>query len=101
MLPTTQKNILIAWVNLLNNFQIIIAEEKIHLTNIRRQWQEIQTYLQSQIMTIDCDDLPNLNKSSWQTWQTETYRYVRLLNTELLFWYSACSLLEPVCSSEV
>lgn len=89
MLPTTHKNILKIWVNLLQDFHKILSEQKADLINIQTQWQEIQSYLKSHIMSIDCDNFPVEKKSVWQTWQTETYRYVRLLNTELLFFYSA------------
>lgn len=89
MLPTTHKNILTSWINLLQDFQEIITEPETDLTETKRQWQEIQHYLQSQVMSLDCHEFPREQKSMAQVWQTETYRYVRLLNTELLFFYSA------------
>lgn len=89
MLPKAQKKILLVWLDLLKKFQKIISEEKLDLTCVKAQWQEIENYLKSHIISIDCHDLPLEKKSAWQTWQTETYRYVRLLNTELLFFYSA------------
>jgi hypothetical protein len=89
MLPTTHKNILAIWISLLQDFQQIITESEADLTNIKIHWQEIQNYLQSTIMSIDYHEFPLEKKSVAQVWQTETYRYVRLVNTELLFFYSA------------
>ena len=92
MLPKLHKNILISWLNFLEDFQNIISEEKVDFSAIQKQWQIIQDYLQSQIVPIQVADFPPEQQSFWQTWQTETYRYVRLLNTELIFWQSAQQL---------
>ena len=89
MLPTSHKNILIPWLNFLQDFQEMISEEEVNFSAIQIQWQRIQDYLQSQIVPIRSTDFSVHQQSFWQTWQTETYRYVRLLNTEVLFWKSA------------
>ncbi len=89
MLLSVHKNSLISWLNLLLRFQEIISQEKVNFSDVQIQWEEIQKYLQNTIVAIDCEDLETEQKSSWQTWQTETYRYVRLLNTEILFWRSS------------
>ena len=89
MLPTSHKNILRLWLNFLQDFQEMISEEQVNFSAIQSQWQKIQDYLQSQIVPIHATDFSAHQQSFWQTWQTETYRYVRLLNTELLFWKSA------------
>jgi hypothetical protein len=89
MLPTSHKSILTPWLNFLQDFQEIISEEKIDFSAIQNQWQRIQDYLQAQIVPIQAADFSTHQQSLWQTWQTETYRCVRLLNTELLFWQSA------------
>ncbi len=89
MLPKSSKKVLITWLNLLENFQEIISEEKVDFSSVKKQWDRISDYLQSHIVPINCDNISGVNKFSWQTWQTETYRYVRLLNTEILFWRSS------------
>ncbi len=90
MLLSTHKNILISWSNLLQDFQEIISKEEVNFSQVLTQWKKIQKYLQETIVPIHCEDLPNQSQqTNWQTWQTETYRYVRLLNTEISFWQSS------------
>ena len=89
MLSTTQEKVLSDWLELLKNFQQLISHSPIDIGVIKNNWSKIENYLRSYIISLDINGLPSEERSQWQTWQTETYRYVRLLNTELLFWYSA------------
>ena len=90
MLPRLHQKILSPWLNLLQDFEVIISQQNVDDdSRLQSQWQMIQDYAQSQIIPLQCSDVSAHQQSSWQTWQTETYRYLRLLNTELLFWRSS------------
>ena len=85
MLPSSPQKILLSWLKLVQDFQAIIVQENSDSAQIQSQWQNIQNYWQSQIMTRQYSDF----SAAEQTWQIETHRYLRLLNTELLFWRSS------------
>ena len=89
MLSTIQKKVLCNWLDLLKKFQQLISQSPIDVAKIKNSWLKIENYLKTQIISLDIAVFSPENQSSWQTWQTETNRYVRLLNTELLFWYTA------------
>ena len=89
MLSSIQENILSDWLNLLEDFCQLISQSPIDVGKVKSDWSQIESYVRSQIISFDISSLPLSHQSSWQTWQTETNRYVRLLNTELIFWYSA------------
>ncbi|AFZ46323.1 hypothetical protein Cyast_0343 [Cyanobacterium stanieri PCC 7202] len=89
MLSKSHFSLVKDWVFLLKDFQ-----NQWHLQEINDYyqtpiWQKINGVLQSEIMTLGQDDFPVDNIPQWQSWQTETYRFIRLLNTELLFFASA------------
>lgn len=89
MLSKSHFSLVKDWVFILKNFQ-----HQWHLQEINNYyqtpiWQKINDVLQSKIMTLAQDDFPDDNIPQWQSWQTETYRFIRLLNTELLFFASA------------
>ncbi|WP_141712687.1 heterocyst frequency control protein PatD [Cyanobacterium sp. IPPAS B-1200] len=77
------------WVFLLKDFQSQWLLQEINNYYQTPIWQKINEFLHSQIMGLSDDDFPPDNISLWQSWQTESYRFIRLLNTELLFFASA------------
>ena len=89
MLPMSPKKLLTSWLNLLINFRYAVCSQAVDLEVVKQSWQEIQTYLQSEIVPFELENLSTDIRTQWQMWQTETYRYIRLLNTELSFWRSS------------
>ncbi|MBE9221160.1 heterocyst frequency control protein PatD [Cyanobacterium stanieri LEGE 03274] len=89
MLSKSHFSIVKDWVFLLKDFQSQWNLQKINNYYQTSLWQKINGFLQSEIMSLNEDDFPLNNIPQWQSWQTETYRFIRLLNTELLFFASA------------
>lgn len=89
MLPKLHKSELVGWLNLLRGFQGLLGEGEVKSQRVRDAWGEIQEYLQGKIMTLTVEDVDIMEKSFFQSWQTETHRYIRLLATDLMFLYSA------------
>lgn len=77
------------WLNLLEEFRLLFSDNSHDREKIFERWQNIQDYLHSQIMSRDETDVDVLVFPMWQSWLRETRRYVRLVNTELLFWQSS------------
>ncbi|MGY6528550.1 MAG: heterocyst frequency control protein PatD [Cyanobacterium sp.] len=88
MLSKSHFSMVKSWVLLLKNFEHQWLLQEINNYYQTPTWQEINQFLHSQIMVLSDHDFPPDNISLWQSWQTETYRFIRLLNTELLFFAS-------------
>ncbi|WP_330204772.1 heterocyst frequency control protein PatD [Cyanobacterium sp. Dongsha4] len=91
MLPKSHFSLLSDWLNLLVEFQQIFTSNSDDIDQIFSQWQKIQNYLQTEIMTFEENNIDISVFSQWQSWQRETHRYGKLINTELLFWKSSVS----------
>ncbi len=81
MLPKSQRELLEEWVGLMRQFQTTLkcGREK---TVVAKKWEEIKQYFYGQI-------LPLGDNSRCLAWVRETHRLLRILDTQLLFWYSA------------
>ncbi len=89
MLNKLQLETLSAWVKLLKCLlEKLETETKLNLSQ-SKQWQEIERYFSTKIMSLTFDDLSSSQLNLWQSWQTETHRLIRLLKTDLLFLASA------------
>ncbi len=89
MLPKSYRQELLSWLDLLNSLDSLFCNDKNNSAVVKDKWHQIQKYLQAKIMTLDSGDLDISQKSLFQSWQTETYRYIRLLQTDFLFYESA------------
>lgn len=89
MLPKSHQQELLSWLELLKSLEKLFCDEKDNFKIVKDKWHQIQDYLQTRIMTIDSGNLEISQQFLFQSWQTETYRYIRLLKTDFLFYQSA------------
>ncbi|BAQ62280.1 hypothetical protein GM3708_2686 [Geminocystis sp. NIES-3708] len=89
MLPKSHRQELLSWLELLKSLEKLFCDEKDNFKIVKNQWHQIQDYLQTKIMTVDSGNLEISEQFLFQSWQTETYRYIRLLKTDFLFYQSA------------
>lgn len=89
MLPKLQKQELLTWLELLKGFHVVLFKSEKNVSEIKSNWQKINEYLQKTILNITQENREISNISLFQSWQTETHRYIRLINTDLMFFYSA------------
>ncbi|NCO75005.1 MAG: heterocyst frequency control protein PatD [Cyanobacteria bacterium] len=89
MLSKSHQQELLGWLELLKSLNLLLCADTNNFTLIQNKWYQIQDYLQIKIMTLNSDELDISQQSLFQSWQTETYRYIRLLKTDFLFYQSA------------
>ncbi|WP_373481404.1 heterocyst frequency control protein PatD [Geminocystis sp.] len=89
MLSKSHQQELLGWLELLKSLNLLLCADTNNFTLIQNKWYQIQDYLQIKIMTLNSDYLDISQQSLFQSWQTETYRYIRLLKTDFLFYQSA------------
>lgn len=89
MLSKSHEEELLSWIELLKSCDILFCDEANNFALLKDKLREIQTYLDSEIMSIEPTNLDSNIRSLFQSWQTETYRYIRLLQTDFLFYQSA------------
>ncbi|MBF2055945.1 MAG: heterocyst frequency control protein PatD [Cyanobacterium sp. T60_A2020_053] len=77
------------WILLLKKFGDEWQSQNQQAYHLSEEWQKIQQFLQKKILPLSFDDLDSENQRLWQSWQTETHRYLRLLHTDLLFFATA------------
>lgn len=58
---------------------------------LRDHFQEVQQLFQSRIANLSADDLAPAQVSRWQSLQTEIYRQIRLLETDVMLLQAARS----------
>ncbi len=89
MLPKSHFALLSDWLNLLREFRDVFTDNSDDTEKIFAWWQNIQKYLETKIMSLDESNVDISAFPQWQSWQRETHRYLKLINTELLFWKSS------------
>lgn len=89
MLPKSHQEELLSWIILLKSFDRLFCDDVNNLILLKDKFREIQSYLNTEIMSIEPTNLDSNIRSLFQSWQTETYRYIRLLQTDFLFYQSA------------
>lgn len=89
MLSKSPEEELLSWLELLKSCDILFCDDVNNLVLLKDKFREIQIYLNSEIMSIEPTNLDSNIRSLFQSWQTETYRYIRLLQTDFLFYQSA------------
>ena len=89
MLSKSHQKELLSWIELLKNFDTLFCDDVNNLVLLKDKFRGIQTYLNTEIMSIEPNNLDSNIRGLFQSWQTETYRYIRLLQTDFLFYQSA------------
>lgn len=60
------------------------ATPDLEVTAVREKFQAVQQLFQSQIICLTADDLGEDYTSRWQSFQTEIYKQMRLLETDMM-----------------
>jgi hypothetical protein len=89
MLSKSHYEELLSWLELLRVYDLLWSNDPNNLVLLKQKLTEIQTYLETKIILLDRTDLDTEARSIFQAWQTETHRYIRLLQTDFLFYQSA------------
>lgn len=92
MLAKSHEEKLLGWLGLLKSFESLLCGEGHNLGLVKDRFPDIQFYFNNEIMSIEPTDLDCNIRASFQSWQTETYRYLRLLQTDFFFYQSAKQL---------
>jgi len=61
-----------------------ITATDLELAILQENFQEVQQVFQNQIITLSADDIEPDVTSRWQSLQTEIYKQMRLLQTDLM-----------------
>lgn len=89
MLSKLHQQKILVWLELFSDLEKVFLEDRDNDLLIKEKWTVIEAYLKSEIMTLSRDDLADNQQSLFQSWQTETYRYFRLLQTDFIFFRSS------------
>lgn len=71
------------------NDDFLPRKETIEIKSVQQQFQTIKTFFQQEITGLTADQLDRSIATRWQSLQTELYRELRLLETDILFWAAA------------
>ncbi|MGK7933034.1 MAG: heterocyst frequency control protein PatD [Microcystaceae cyanobacterium] len=89
MLPTSWQNHYQLLLENCQSLQNLLNSEKIEINQLKRCFGEFKDQFYSFIVPLKADNL-NLNSiGQWQSRQTELYRMMRLVETEMLFLQSS------------
>ena len=89
MLPKSHQENLSTWLESVTTFETLLLEHPDNFLLLKEKWQEINTFLNNKILVLTDDNLEQDQKYLFRSWQTETNRYLRLLQTDFLFYQSA------------
>lgn len=68
----------------LGQLRKIVTAPELEVTDLREHFQEVQQLFQNQIVSISADDIAPDFVSRWQSFQTEIYKQMRLLETDMM-----------------
>ena len=72
----------------LNN-EFLIGSEDMDIPSLKAQFQTIKAFFQNHLASLTIEDLDEAIAMQWQGIQTELYRELRLLETDILFFASS------------
>ena len=75
----------------LKQMHTTITAKDLELAILQDNFQEVQQLFRSQIITLRTDDINQVCISRWQSLQTEIYKQMRLLETDLMLLQAARS----------
>lgn len=84
MLPPSQRKCYQEFQQALEQLQLTASAPKLDVVALRNDFQDVQQRFQSQIANLNADDLAPNHASRWQSVQTEIYKQMRLLETDLM-----------------
>ena len=92
MLPKSHRKKLTQWQDLLLDLRSQVKNSTKALTVKSSTGEELQNFFKQEILTLNNDFIEVSFQSVWQSFQTESYRSLRLLNTDIIFLTSSKSI---------
>ena len=92
MLPKSHQKKLNQWQDLLLDLRSQVKNSSEALTIKSSKGQELQKFFKKEILPLNNDLIEVSFQSVWQSFQTESYRSLRLLNTDIIFLTSSKSV---------
>lgn len=92
MLPKSHQKKLNQWQDLLLDLRSQVKNSSEALTIKSSKGQELQNFFKKEILPLNNDLIEVSFQSVWQSFQTESYRSLRLLNTDIIFLTSSKSV---------
>mgnify|MGYP001552715382 CR=1 FL=1 len=92
MLPKSHQKKLTQWQDLLLDLRSQVKNSSEALTIKSSTGQELQNFFKKEILPLNNDVIEVSFQSVWQSFQTESYRSLRLLNTDIIFLTSSKSI---------
>ncbi len=68
----------------LEQMRTVLTAQDLEIAILRNNFQEVQGLFQSKILILSTDDITPDSASRWQSLQTEIYKQMRLLETDLM-----------------
>ncbi len=84
MLPPSQRECYNQFQQALNQLQDTATTPELEVAVLRDQFQDVQQLFQSQIAILSADEVEAEDASRWLSLQTEIYKQMRLLETDLM-----------------
>lgn len=84
MLPPSQRECYNQFQQVLNQLQDTATTLELEVAVLRDQFQDVQQLFQSQIAILSADEVEAEDASRWLSLQTEIYKQMRLLQTDLM-----------------
>lgn len=89
MLSPSQREEYKSLIRAIETLQVIFESPQSDRAAIAEQLQQVKQVFQTQVMALTPTDVAPEFRSRWQSLQTEMYRTLRLLQTDLNFWQAA------------
>lgn len=89
MLPMLHRQCYQEFKKALEQLQETISNTEIEAAGLRNQLQTVQQLFQQQIATLQADELAPNHIARWQSLQTEIYKQMRLLQTDVMLLLSS------------
>jgi hypothetical protein len=85
MLPNLHRQAYGVLRSRLEVFRDRLLSHGIDLPALATQWQDLQSYFQAEVLGLTAEGLDSAQGDRWQSLQTEIYKTMRLLDTDILF----------------
>lgn len=89
MLPTFWRNQYQFLLGILNKLQNLLSYSSIEPDLLQNEWNQLKDHFYKRVVPLKTDDIDLDYIGRWQSLQTELYRMMRLLETDMLFLQSS------------
>ncbi|HBL14015.1 MAG TPA: hypothetical protein DD379_22005 [Cyanobacteria bacterium UBA11162] len=83
MLPPSQRQSYEDFQQVLQHFHSYATTPDLEILTIQEYFEDVKRIFESKIASLNAEDIPPDNTSRWQSLQTEIYKQMRLLETDM------------------